>query len=161
MLLLISLLLIMIAVPSFESKHKPEIQTFFGNFVNELMPLTELGIYSIFLYAAIVALWDGVSLLPARYIELFVAMSFTSVQAFVIIMILGKTLGGYITHKLARKLLHKERALMVMFSNSSSFIFEAMQQLICKRPYFYGLLIRMFFPSVLINFYLALTPLSQ
>lgn len=76
-------------------------------------------------------------------------------------MILGKTLGGYITHKFANSLLKKERLVLIMFTNSSSFIFQSMQQMICKRPYFYGLLIRMFFPSVLINFYLALTPISK
>jgi hypothetical protein len=151
----------MIAVPSFEQNRKTEIHAIFGTIANSMMPATEFGVLSILLYAAIVAVWDGLSVLPARYIELFVAMSFTSVQQFVLIMILGKTMGGYITHKFANSLLKKERLVLIMFTNSSSFIFQSMQQMICKRPYFYGLLIRMFFPSVLINFYLALTPISK
>ena len=76
---LIFMLLIMIAVPSFESNHKLEIQSHFGTVINELEPLSELGWFSIFFYASIVAVWDGISVLPARYIELFVAISFTSV----------------------------------------------------------------------------------
>lgn len=36
-----------------------------------------------------------------------------------------------------------------------------MQQLICKQPFVYGLLIRMFFPSMLINFFLALSPIAR
>ena len=126
-----------------------------------MQPATDLGLFSIFLYAGIVAVWDGLGLLPVRYIELFVAMSFTSVQQFILIMILGKTLGGYITHKIANSLLQKDKLLVIMFTNSSSFVFESIQQLICKHPFLYGLLIRMFFPSVLINFYLALTPISK
>jgi hypothetical protein len=70
-----------------------------------MQPTTDLGLCSIFLYAGIVAVWDGLGLLPVRYIELFVAMSFTSVQQFILIMILGKTLGGYITHNIANSLL--------------------------------------------------------
>jgi len=151
----------MIAVPSFEQNQKHEIHSIFAMIVNTMMPATELGILSILLYASIVAVWEGFSVLPARYVELFVAMSFTSVQQFVLIMILGKTLGGYITHKFANSLLKKERLFLIMFTCSSSFIFQSIQQMICKRPFFYGLLIRMFFPSVLINFYLALTPLSK
>jgi hypothetical protein len=161
LILLIILLVLMIAVPSFEQNRKTEIHAIFGTIANSMMPATEFGVLSILLYAAIVAVWDGLSVLPARYIELFVAMSFTSVQQFVLIMILGKTMGGYITHKFANSLLKKERLVLIMFTNSSSFIFQSMQQMICKRPYFYGLLIRMFFPSVLINFYLALTPISK
>lgn len=103
--LLTSLLLVMIAIPSFEQNRKNEIQSLFINVVNYMLPATEFGIFSIFFYAAIVAVWDGFSLLPARYIELFVAMSFTSVQQFILIMILGKTLGGYITHGVANSLL--------------------------------------------------------
>jgi hypothetical protein len=161
LLLVISLLIVMIAVPSLESRHKSDILNSFGTIVNEMIPATELGLYSIILYATIVAVWDGVCVLPARYIELFVAMSFTSVQQFVLIMILGKTLGGFVTHKIANSFLRKDRVLMIMFTNSSSFVFEAIQKLICSNPYIYGLMIRMFFPSVLINFYLALTPLPR
>jgi hypothetical protein len=80
LILLICLLLLMIAVPSFEQNRKHEIHSIFATIVNTMMPATELGIISILLYASIVAVWDGISVLPARYIELFVAMSFTSVQ---------------------------------------------------------------------------------
>lgn len=79
MILLIALLLLMIAVPSFEQNRKSEIHAVFGTIANTMMPATEFGVLSILLYAAIVAVWDGLSVLPARYIELFVAMSFTSV----------------------------------------------------------------------------------
>jgi hypothetical protein len=126
-----------------------------------MMPATEFGLYSILLYSAIVAVWDGLCVLPVRYIELFVAMSFTSVQQFVLIMLIGKTLGGYVTHMIANSFLRRDRVLMIMFTNSSNFALEAMQKLICGNPYFYGLMIRMYFPSVLINYYLALLPLSR
>lgn len=76
-------------------------------------------------------------------------------------MILGKTLGGYLTHKLANSILRKDKLTVLLFTNSSSFVYESMQQLICKRPFIYGLLIRMFFPSILINYYLALTPITK
>ncbi len=112
----------MIAVPSFEQNRKHEIHSIFAMIVNTMMPATELGILSILLYASIVAVWEGFSVLPARYVELFVAMSFTSVQQFVLIMILGKTLGGYITHKFANSLLKKERLFLIMFTCSSSFM---------------------------------------
>ena len=42
-------------------------------------------------------------------------------------MILGKTLGGYVTHKLANSLLRKDKLIVLMFTNSSSFVFESMQ----------------------------------
>lgn len=77
LVILTLILLFMIAVPSIEQNHKTTIQSLLGHTINTMMPLTEYGVWSIFFYAGIVAVWDGFSLLPVRYVELLVAMSFT------------------------------------------------------------------------------------
>lgn len=161
-MMMIIILLFMIAVPSIEQNNKTDLHYILGKAINCMMPLTEYGLWSILLYAGIVALWDGFSLLPVRYIELFVAMSFSQVQAFVIIMVIGKSLGGYVTHTLANSILFNKKSFSeVLGTNSQSFVFKSITQLVCRRPYIYGLLIRMFFPSILINYYLALSPLPR
>ena len=76
-------------------------------------------------------------------------------------MIIGKTLGGFITYRMSQKLIKNEDVEDIILNHSCSFYVHAVSDLISEMPIFYGLIIRMFFPSVLSSIALALLPLNE
>jgi len=59
-------------------------------------------------YGGLVAIWEGFSILPIRYVEFLVALSYNSYFDFILIIVLGKTAGSILTYKLANLILSKE-----------------------------------------------------
>ena len=159
LLITLVLILVMIAIPQIESSRKSEIANIFGSLLTILTPLTDCGILGILLYSCIVSLWDGISILPVRYVEFFVAISFNTVHEYVLVMIIGKTLGGIVTYKMANTFMKNEEVEAII--HHSTFCVAAVSDLIIELPILYGLIIRMFFPSMLNCLALALLPLNQ
>lgn len=100
-------------------------------------------------------------MLNVRYVEFLVALSFNTVQEYVLVMIIGKTFGGFITYRMSQKLIKNEDVEDIILNHSCSFYVHAVSDLIREMPIFYGLIIRMFFPSVLSCIALALLPLNE
>jgi len=69
----------MFAIPSFEASKKEDIMDAFGVIYTYIAPLADTGLLGILIFSGIVAIWDGVQILPVRYIELMVALSFDSI----------------------------------------------------------------------------------
>ena len=159
LLITLVLILTMIAIPQIESSRKNEIANIFGTLLNVLTPITDCGILGILLYSSLVSLWDGISILPVRYVEFLVAISFSTIHEYVLVMIIGKTVGGMITYKIANTFMKNEEVEAIIYN--STFCVAAVSDLIKELPIFYGLLIRMFFPSMLNCLALALLPLNQ
>ena len=44
-------------------------------------------------------MWDGLTILPAKYVEYMTALSFHTIPEFMAVMVIGKTIGGFITYK--------------------------------------------------------------
>ena len=79
LLITLVLILVMIAIPQIESSRKKEIANIFGTFLQFLTPITDCGMLGILFYSSLVSLWDGISLVPVRYVEFLVALSFNSI----------------------------------------------------------------------------------
>ena len=75
-------------------------------------------------------------------------------------MIIGKTLGSIITYKIANTFMKNEEVEAIIHHSNCTFYVVAISDLITESPIFYGLLIRMFFPSMLNCLALALLPLN-
>lgn len=75
-------------------------------------------------------------------------------------MLIGKTIGGIITYKVCNAFIKNEELEEIILSNGYSFYVNAISDLVRERPIFYGLLFRMFFPSILNCIALALLPLN-
>ena len=133
----------------------------FGEFLKVLSPVADCGLIGILFYSSIVSFWDGLSVLNVRYVEFLVALSFNTVQEYVLVMIIGKTFGGFITYRMSQKLIKNEDVEDIILNHSCSFYVHAVSDLIREMPIFYGLMIRMFFPSVLSCIALALLPLNE
>jgi len=161
LIIAILLILFMLAVPSFESSRKNDIVHFFGKLINCVLPYSDEGIISICGFALLVAVWDGISVMPVRYAELLTALCFHTVPEFMVVMLLGKTLGGFITYKLCNQLIANESLEEVILNNGFTFYVSAISDLVRERPILYGLLFRMFFPSIMNCVALALLPLNQ
>ena len=159
LLITLILILVMIAVPQIESTRKSEIANVFGTLLKVLTPMTDCGILGILLYSSLVSLWDGISILPVRYVEFLVAISFTTIHEYVLVMVIGKTVGGLLTYKMANTFMKNEEIEAII--HHSTFYVAAVSDLILELPIIYGLLIRMFFPSMLNCLALALLPLNQ
>lgn len=157
----ILLILFMLAVPSFESTRKNDIINFFGWFLNQIHPLAEQGLLGILGFAALVAVWDGVSVLPIRYAEFLTALCFHTVPEYMAVMLLGKTIGGVITYRCCNALITNEGLEEIILNNGCSFYVSAISDLVRERPIFFGLIFRMFFPSIMNCIALALLPLNQ
>ena len=97
----ILLILVIFAIPQFESSRKPDIVFVFGEFLKVLSPVADCGLIGILFYSSIVSFWDGLSVLNVRYVEFLVALSFNTVQEYVLVMIIGKTFGGFITYRMS------------------------------------------------------------
>ena len=134
----------------------------FGRILEWVHPLGEQGIPGLLLISSIVAVWDGVSLLPVRYVEFLTALCFPSVPEFLLVMLLGKTMGGFLTFKVCNRLIKNQDDLgQVILNNGFSHYVAAVADLVRESPILYGLLFRMFFPSVLSCIALTLLPLNQ
>ena len=157
----ILLILFMLAVPSFEQSRKADIVAFFGEFLNLVSPLAEEGLPGMLFFVTIVAIWDGISVLPLRYVEFLVALSFQTVPEYLAVMLIGKTIGGIITYKVCNAFIKNEELEEIILSIGYSFYFNAISDLVRERPIFYGLVFRMFFPSILNCIALALLPLNM
>lgn len=76
-------------------------------------------------------------------------------------MLIGKTLGGIITYKVCNAFIKNEDLEEVILSNGCTFYVTAISDLVKERPLIYGLIFRMFFPSIMNCIALALLPLNQ
>ena len=112
-------------------------------------------------FISIVAVWDGLSVVPIRYAEFLTAICFHTVPEYMVIMIIGKTLGGLITYKACNLFIKNDELEQIILSNGCTFYVNAIGDLVRERPLFYGLIFRMFFPSVMSCVALALLPLNQ
>ena len=157
----ILLILFMLAVPSFESSRKSDIIAIFGWFLNKVYPLADEGMLGVLVFAFIVAVWEGISVVPSRYAEFLTALCFHTVPEYMVIMLIGKTLGGYFTYKMCSLFIKNEDLEEVILSNGFSFYVTAISDLVREKPLFYGLIFRMFFPSIMNCIALALLPLNQ
>ena len=126
-----------------------------------LTPIADCGLIGIIFYSSLVSFWDGLSVLNVRYVESLVALSFNTIQEYVLVMLIGKTAGGFITYRMSQKLIKNEDVEDIILNHSCSFYVHAVSDLITEMPIFYGLIIRMFFPSVLSSIALALLPLNE
>ena len=123
-------------------------------------PIADTGVPGVLAFSLIVAMWDGISVVPARYAEFMVALCFNTVPEYVVIMLIGKTLGGFLTYKACSGLIKNEDLEDVILSHGCSFYVGAISDLIRHHPIFYGLLFRMFFPSIMNCVALTLLPLN-
>ena len=155
------LIIVLIAFPYIENHRKTEIIKIFGNILNILTPISDCGLMGILFFSSIVSLWDGISVVPVRYVEFLVALSYNTIPEFVLIMIIGKTMGGFLTYKIVNEFMNLEDLDGLIRSTNSSFYVLAVIDLLTEKPLFYGTLIRMFFPSILNCLALALLPLNQ
>ena len=80
---------------------------------------------------------------------------------YVVIMLVGKTIGGFITYKACNLFIKNEDLAEIILSTGFSFYINAISDLVRKRPIFFGLIFRMFFPSILNCIALASLPLNQ
>ena len=151
----------MVAIPSFESSRKDEIIAFFGWFLRFVAPLSEHGIVGVLTFAAMVAVWDGISVVPVRYVEFLTALCFHTVPEYMIIMLIGKTIGGFFTYRVCNSFVKKGELEEVIISNGCKFYLAAISDLVREHPLLYGLIFRTFFPSIMNCIALALLPLNQ
>ena len=134
---------------------------FFGTVVQIITPLADQGLIGILFYAFMVSIWDGLSVVPVRYVEFLVAITFNTIPEFIAIMLIGKTLGGFLTYRIANTIIKSDDLEDVILSNSCSFYVHAVSDLVKEKPLFYGLIFRMFFPSIMNCIALALLPLNK
>ena len=160
LIIAIFLILLMLAIPSFESSRKGEIVALFGWFLRLIAPLAEEGLPGLLVFSAIVAVWDGISVVPVRYVEFLTALCYHTVPEYMLVMVLGKTVGGYFTYNVCNAFMSSEEIEGIIFSSGSSFYVSAISDLVRERPIYYGLIFRMFFPSIMNCIALALLPLN-
>ena len=151
----------MLLIPQFESSRRNDIIRFFGVIVQVITPMADQGLIGILFYAALVSVWDGMSVVPVRYVEFLVAITFNTVPEFIVIMLIGKTIGGFLTYRIANSIIKSDDLEEVILSNSCSFYVHAVSDLVRGKPLFYGLIFRMFFPSIMNCIALALLPLNK
>lgn len=105
LIVIILIVLLVIAVPSFEQNRKSDIIELFGACLQKIHPWSNQGLPGMLLFSALVAIWDGFSLLPVRYIEFMVALCFQTPTEYILIVVIGKTLGSLLTYKACRFML--------------------------------------------------------
>ena len=76
-------------------------------------------------------------------------------------MLIGKTLGGFLTYKCCNALITNDSLEEIILHNGCSFYVAAISDLVRERPIFFGLIFRMFFPSIMNCIALALFPLNE
>jgi len=126
----ILLVLFMLAVPSFESSRKSDIVHFFGWILTLVVPLADCGLLGILGFSVIVAIWDGISVLPIRYAEFMTALCFHTVPEYMAVMLLGKTCGGLLTFQLCNTFIVNEGLEEFLFNNGSNFYGSAIGDLV-------------------------------
>ena len=153
--------MLIIAIPSLEQNHKNEIVVVFGYFLKLVHPMSEQGVPGILFFSCLVAIWDGISVLPVRYVEFLTALCYSNVSEYLVVMLLGKTIGGYLTFKACNRLIKNKKLEEIILNNGFSLYVSSVSDLVRERPLFFGLLFRMYFPSILSCMALALLPLNQ
>jgi len=148
--------LVLFAVPSVETTRKPEIIELFAIFAQYTGPISQQGLSGYLFYGVLVALWEGFSVLPIRYVEFLVALNYTSYFDFILIIVLGKTCGSILTYRLANYILSKEEMKQVFIATTNTFYFRALESLMADHPYLMSITIKIFFPSILASIGLAL-----
>ena len=156
---ILSMICCMLAVPSFETNRKAEIIEIFGQFLYFIEPIADYGLPGLLVFAGIVAVWDGISVMQVRYAELMVAFCYQTVPEYMVIVILGKTLGGFITYRVCTKVIKNEQ-LDEIIDGYSCYV-SSVRDLIRERPIFFGLIFRMFFPTIMNSPALAMMPINQ
>ena len=126
----ILLILLMLAVPSFESSRKNDIVACFGWILNRVYPLADEGLPGLLAFSGIVAIWDGISVVSIRYAEFLTALCFHTVPQYMMVMLIGKTLGGWITYKLCSTFIKNEELEEVILNNGFSFYVSAIGDLV-------------------------------
>ena len=158
--MIILFVLFMIAIPSFEQNRKSDIVNFFGQCLQFIEPLSRQGLPGLLYFCGLVAVWDGISVLPVRYIEFMVALCYQTAPEYITIIVIGKTLGGIFTYKACHAFLQCHDLQDLFLSNGLSLYANAISDLVREQPFLYGLTFRTFFPSVLNCIALAMLPLS-
>lgn len=102
------------------------------------------------------AVWDGFSILPIRYVEFLISLNYTSYYDFIIIVVVGKTLGSVITYKVSNYIISRDELERIMISSTNSFYFRALEVLVRDHPYLMAITIKLFFPSILASIGLAM-----
>lgn len=160
----IRITMLVLGPPTFELFFKSAILSLFSQFVIIVHPLAQQGLFGILGFAAIVAICDGIILLPVRYAEFLTALCFrTSNAEYFAVMLIGKTVGGFITYKSYNFLLGTDGsrdliASLTLNVGLCGYYLDAITDLVRERPIFFGLLFRMFFPSNMSSVMLAILP---
>ena len=68
-------------------------------------------------FSGLVAIWDGISIFPVRYVEFLTALCFRNVPEYFIIMLIGKTMGGYVTFKMCNYFVRGEDLEEIILNN--------------------------------------------
>lgn len=152
----IALILVMFAIPSFETTRKAEIIELFALFAKLTGGISERGFFGMVFYSGLVAIWDGLSVLPVRYVEFLVALNYPHLQDFIIIVVIGKTLGAVLTYRLSYAVLSRDELQHVMLNNTTNFYFKSLESIVSSHPYSFAITIKLFFPSTLASHGLAL-----
>jgi len=118
-------------------------------FAQQAGPISEKGPVGYLFYGSLVALWEGFSILPIRYVEFLIALNYTSYFDFILIIVLGKTAGSMLTYKLANYILSKNEMRQVIITITNTFYFRALESLMTDHPYLMSIGIKIFFPSIL------------
>jgi len=108
------------------------------------------------LYSGVIAVWDGLQILPIRYVEFFVALNYPSYFDFILIVVIGKTMGSLISYRLANYILSKEEMRQVMVNTTSTFYFRAVEMYIRDNPFLICTALKIFFPSILASIGISL-----
>ena len=148
--------LILFAVPSLENARKTEIIHILAAFDQISGPLSNQGVFGMAYYSCLIAVWDGFQILPIRYVEFFVALNYPSYFDFILIIVLGKTLGSLISYRLANYILSKEEMRQVMINTTSTFYFRAVEMHIRNNPFPLCLVLKIFFPSIIASIGISL-----
>jgi len=119
-------------------------------------PLSNRGIFGMICYSSLIAVWDGFQILPIRYVEFFVALNYPSYFDFIVIVVIGKTVGSFISYRLANYILSKEEMRQVMINTTSAFYFRAMEMQIRDHPFILCVAIKFFFPSIIASIAISL-----
>jgi hypothetical protein len=111
LIIIIGITLVLIAVPTIETTRRREIIEMFAMFDQHTGPISDNGAFGMAFYSGLVAVWEGFSILPMRYVEFFVALNYLSYFDFILIVVLGKTFGSIISYRLTNYILSKEELM--------------------------------------------------
>lgn len=106
-----------------------------------------MGTQGVIYFIAIVAVWDGLGIIPCRYSELLVAINYSKTKDYMLIMSLGRAFSGIFTYKIANSVLRKGELEEIYFTHSSSYCMHRIKKYMKRHPLIMGIGFRLFFPS--------------